>query len=256
MIKIVEPPASFEAVTNQAEKHYRDEVQQYDMATLVSWLKDKLAYYDALQRDGVVDQINGATVELGAGHCWLTALLSQRAAVTSIAAVDLSAKQLKEVAPQVIRYLHGDETKITLVINDFNNLDFPAGSLDTIIFDAALHHATDPVTTLRKLTPLLTPSGQIICIREPIIPPLYYFNKAAVYKAHGVEEKKYGVTENIFTLTEWRAIFTKANLTFQPLKLSYNMIRQPLLKQLFSSRLWNGLLYSEMVFVSRPRSQV
>jgi ubiquinone/menaquinone biosynthesis C-methylase UbiE len=251
MLKIIDAPDRFNEVANLKEKNYRDKIQIYSDDTLLPWLKNKLTYYESLKKDNILALFKGKVLELGAGHCWLTALLSKREEVTEATAVDLSEKQVKEIAPKVIQYLKGQEEKIALMINDFNNLNFPESSFDTIIFDAALHHAVNPVATLKKIMPLLKNGGYLVCIREPIIPWIYFWNKKIIYQRHGVEEKKYGVTENIFTISEWKNIFKQAGTAVKFVKISYNHIQNPFFKKIFSNKIFNGFLFSEMIFVTR-----
>lgn len=195
-----------------AERHFRDSVETYSDANLTEWLKEQTTTFAEIeQAAGLPDVIQGRVLELGAGRSWFTALISRYPSVTSVDAVDISTRLMTEVAPKVIRRLKGEEAKITLHVADFSKLAvLGKNQFNTIIFDGAIHHASNPVTMLTDLATLLASGSWIVAIREPIVPFAFVPVTPLVRYRHGRLEKSYGVTENVFSLASWKKIFTRA----------------------------------------------
>lgn len=127
----------------------------------------------------------------------------------------MSAFILENIAPFVMHHLNANIEKITRVIGVFNKLCFPDGFFDFVVFDAALHYIPLRVfgRVMNEVKRVLKPGGEVIAIREPILPkiPFYAEHKRNLF---GLHEKKYGVTENIFTKDEWKRMFEETG--FEP----------------------------------------
>lgn len=87
--------------------------------------------------------IEGEILDIGAGSCWLTALISKIPKVKKIYALDISDDLLKFIGVKVIDRLKGEQEKIKFVCVDFKKLPFSDNKFDIIVIDAALHHARD-----------------------------------------------------------------------------------------------------------------
>jgi SAM-dependent methyltransferase len=57
---------------------------------------------------------------------------------------------------------------LTAVQADFDALPFDAGQFDLIVFDAALHYATDPARTLDRSACALSPGGVLAVVDSPM----------------------------------------------------------------------------------------
>lgn len=207
---------------NLLELKYREEIQlrepQYE--NVQKWyerVQDRIHIIPFLERRGI--RFYGMILVLGAGSCWLPSMLSKLSTTRRIIALDFSKTLLTIVAPAIMKYLKADVSKIVRVRGDFYDLSyFKENSFDFVIYDAALHHADFPMITLREASRVLKSSGKILCINEPVAPSLSPFKEFWKRKL-GCCERKWGVTENVFTLDEWRSIFNKCDLTFRAIKL-------------------------------------
>jgi len=207
---------------NLLELKYREEIQlrepQYE--NVQKWyerIQGHLGIISFIEKRGI--KFSGTVLVLGAGSCWLPSELSKLSMIRKIYALDFSKTLLTKVAPAIMRYLKADASKIVRVRGDFYDLSyFKEDYFDFVIYDAALHHADFPEITLREASRVLKLDGGIICINEPVAPSLNPFKDFWKRKL-GCRERRLGITENIYTLDEWRSVFDKCNLTFRVMRL-------------------------------------
>jgi ubiquinone/menaquinone biosynthesis C-methylase UbiE len=224
---------------NLSELKYREEIQlrepQYE--SIQKWCKraqDYIHIISFLEKEGI--RFYGMVLVLGAGSCWLPFTLSKLRTTQRIYALDFSKTLLTIVAPEIMRHLKADMSKIVRVRGDFYDLSyFKENSFDFVIYDAALHHADYPMITLREASRVLKSNGKLLCISEPVAPSLSPFKEFWKRKL-GRRERKLGITENIFTLDEWRSIFNRCDLTFRAIRLKLKvrskLARLPIINRL------------------------
>ncbi|MBU2638682.1 MAG: methyltransferase domain-containing protein [Nanoarchaeota archaeon] len=233
---------------NLAEMDYRNKVQltqeKYDSPQ--KWLQmindGRLSYVPKLKEF----RIYGRVLELGAGSAWLSSELSKFPAVKKVYCLDFSEAILSRVTPVIMKHLNADTTKITRIVGDFNKLEFKDSYFGFVFFDAALHHITDMDSVLSEIRRVLKPNGKLIAIREPVIPILRPWIKASF----GKEDKEQGVTENIYTMKEWRGFFARNGLKLQffPFLSGNRALFKILNKWPFSSL--NKYLFAHFIFVA------
>lgn len=115
--------------------------------------------------------VRGTGLDVAAGVCWTTALLSRIAAVERLYALDFSKHRLLILAPLVLKAFKAEEEKIVRVLGDFYQVLLPKASLDFCLMCQAFHHADDPRRFLKELARVLRPRGSILMIGEdPIYP--------------------------------------------------------------------------------------
>ncbi len=95
----------------------------------------------------------GAAVDLGCGTGELTAELHRRSGAAETVGVDSSARMLERAAPHA-----GDG--LTFIQADIADYE-PAGPLDVVFSNAALHWLPDHPRLLRRLRSWLAPGGQL-----------------------------------------------------------------------------------------------
>lgn len=198
----------FSEYVNRQELEYRENIQPNEEAFQIEnkWLerindgRREIVPYLLRHLD-----IRGNILEVGAGSCWMSAELSKIPAVTGVYALDMSRHVLQTVAPVVMEVLHAEAEKITRVVGDFNQLYFEDEKFNFVFCDAALHHIPETSfnRVLMQIKRVLKPGGFLIAIREPILTPVGFL-RCRREKFFGQHEKKYGVTENIYTEKEWR----------------------------------------------------
>jgi len=108
-----------------------------------------------------------------------------------------------------MEYLNANIEKITRVIGDFNELHFKNEEFNYIVCDASLHHIPmdNLIKVLQNIHKILKRNGKVIAINEPFLSSIPIFDKFRKY-IFGLHEKRYGVTENIFTKKEWENMLT------------------------------------------------
>ncbi|MFP4522379.1 MAG: class I SAM-dependent methyltransferase [Fibrobacterota bacterium] len=151
---------------------------------------------------------SGRCLELGAGSCWVSSMLSRLDEVSEVYALEISRRSLVQVAPRIMDMLDADKEKITRVLGDFNRLDFPDDHFDFVVFDAALHHipTRDFSKIMSQVKRILRPKGKIIAVNEPFLPDLPIIREKK-RRDFGADEKEHGIIENSYSLSEWRELF-------------------------------------------------
>lgn len=98
-------------------------------------------------------------VDLGCGTGNLSEGVVNQYPEAELIAVDLSASILQEASERLKKY-----SNIKYLNEDFNTLEFEAGSVDLIVSSIALHHLTDPQKEklLKKIYTWLSPNGILI----------------------------------------------------------------------------------------------
>lgn len=192
---------------NLGELEYREKIQPHEenYDEITKWKK----IVDGIDRE-ILNKLyrfvnfHGEILELGAGSCWFGSTLSRINSVEKIYCLDFSEHLLTNIAPHIMEHLGAETGKMVRVKGDFNRLYFPDGSCDFALFDAALHHIPESsfIRVFGEIHRVLKEGGQVVAIREPFLsffPPVRRKQK----KKFGAHERKYGVTENIFSLKEW-----------------------------------------------------
>jgi len=235
---------------NRQEMDYRSLVQPTEEAysnisKIIKRINDgRQAIVIELLKNGIKPR--GKILELGAGSCWLSSSLSKLNDVEQVYALDFSEFLLTKIAPEVMKYIGADEKKIVRVVGDFNQLEFDDSFFDFVFFDATLHHVTDLDNVLAEVRRVLKPEGMLIAIREPVVPIFRPWTKWSF----GKHERRYGVTENIYYISQWRRFFEHNGFMVKfipflpPKKWLYRLVA----KRPFS--LLNGWLFAHYIFVA------
>src|SRR6266581_1755657 len=187
---------------------------------------------------------SGITIlELGAGTCFLSLLLSNFSFVNDICCVDISLKKMQDLVPFSCRQIASHPEKLRFVEGDFGQtLNFENDSFDLVAFDAALHHSRSIWTTLSECQRVLKPDGLLVCQREAYLGLLSHARKLNdLLKS---EEVQKGVSENAYLKKQYE-YYLRAN-GFDPrfLPVAENALQKLLLPL-------NGLLYSKWVILAR-----
>ncbi|MEA2098117.1 MAG: class I SAM-dependent methyltransferase [Patescibacteria group bacterium] len=191
----------------------------------------------------------GEVLELGAGSCWLSALMSKIPEVKNVYAVDISKELLERIGNKVIVDLRGNKEKIKLISADFHKLPFADNKFDVIICDASLHHAQNLPIFLKEANRVLKEDGFLVAVREPIKSFLHYYN----LREFGKKEIGVGATENIYSKTEWKKYFDQTGFElnffeeFNKVDKKTNILRVPFLKS------FNGILFSRYYFFATKK---
>lgn len=205
----------------------------------------RLQYLPFILKKGV--KIEGKVIELGAGVCWFSSQISRLSRVNEVYALEFSKFLLSEISPRFMSALNAKEEKITRIQGDFNRVLFGDGTFDVVVIDAALHHATDLKSLLREINRVLKPNGTMIAIREPVIPAW----RPGVKAHFGEEDKKRGVTENIYSLKEWKSSFRDCGLRLMTVPfMPKKSVKSKVLSQFM---FLNNQLFGHYIFIAKKR---
>jgi SAM-dependent methyltransferase len=113
------------------------------------------------------DGMEGTVLDVAAGVCWTSALLSKYN-FKQIEALDFSKHRL-EIAPQVCRIMDADLNKIRRIFGSFYNIKRDDAYYDLIFVSQAFHHADNPIRLLAEMDRALRKGGKICLIGEHLI---------------------------------------------------------------------------------------
>jgi ubiquinone/menaquinone biosynthesis C-methylase UbiE len=117
--------------------------------------------------------IKGVGLDIAAGVCWTTALLSKIASLKKIYAIEISKHRLLKIAPLVFDLFKAETDRIIRVIGSFYDIKLPNESIDFALMSQAFHHAHKPDLLLREIYRVLKPGGFILLIGEE---PVYAYD--------------------------------------------------------------------------------
>jgi SAM-dependent methyltransferase len=137
-------------------------------------------------------------LELGAGTCITSLILSNMPSVASIVCLDISAKKMREVFPLSVDALEQSRPeKIRMVEGHFDvTLPFEAAVFDVVVFDGALHHARSMWFVLEECKRVLRPGGVLIAQREQYLGTITA--RAKLKRLLRTPEVLAGVSENAY----------------------------------------------------------
>ncbi len=139
--------------------------------------KEKITGY--LYKSGLLEEFNiavgkveekkalkGNILDVAAGVCWTSAMLSKKESVTNIDALDFSYHRLNDIAPNVFKVLGARDEKTNRIFGTFYDIKKDAGTYDLIFMSQAFHHAEAPLKLLFECDRVLKPGGLIVLIGE------------------------------------------------------------------------------------------
>ena len=113
--------------------------------------------------------VRGVVLDLGAGVCWTTALVSRQPRVTKVLALDYSVHRMTKIGPLVCEQLGAVQEKIERRCIAMSPLPFADESADLAILCQALYMSRRPVEVLREVHRVLRPGGLVMVACEGIV---------------------------------------------------------------------------------------
>lgn len=137
---------------------------------IIRYLQEQTTYYkeyeSILKFSDKIAPIKGIGLDLAAGVCWSTALLSNIKSIDKIYAVEISKHRLLKIAPSVLDLFNADNKKIVRAIGSFYDIRLPDKSVDFCFLSQTFHHARNPFKLLLEIKRVLKSSGTILIIGE------------------------------------------------------------------------------------------
>jgi len=221
--------------------------------SLSRWLtiikKERLPLFHQISHNITPESI---ALEIGAGSAWLSSSLSQHKNINHITATEIDPRRLGLAKNYFSHRLNAVKNKISFRQSDFHDISFiEDGTLDIVFVDAALHHTDTLETLLQELYRILKDNGQIIAIREPILPSLPIL-KQFRKKTFGRKQIKNGDIEHTYSKNEWTTHFNKCNFNLKFYPLYGGSTKDKLLSNIFLSK-FNGILFSRYYIVATKK---
>ena len=209
-----------------------------------SWTAPRLSIMNAyVDRFSSLLRPDLLALELGAGSCMLSLMLSKLVRFEKLHCVDISLRRMKVMSVQTAAAMQVDPAVLSFSEFDFSS-PFPIvdSSFDLVLFDSALHHSRDMWTTLRECRRVLKPDGMLIASREQYLAPLAA--RYAVERLLRSSEVKDGVSENIYSRLQYEYYLRACGFSPKFLPVTHGKFK-------YISPL-NGWLFSKWVIVARP----
>lgn len=185
---------------------------------------------------------NVRVLELGAGSCSLSLMLSQLPCVSDVVCFDVSAVRMREITPISARVISSHPEKLQFVQGDMgDSISFEDGSFDLIVFDASLHHTRSMWRTLSECKRILALDGLIVAQREQYLGVLTFSRK--LRQLVESEEVRGGVSENAYLKAQYQYYFQALGFRTHFIPVGENLLQKLLMP-------FNGLIYSKWVLVA------
>jgi SAM-dependent methyltransferase len=181
-------------LADRDELRFRDETEPIDdpLRHIPGWIDGKelpRLLEEALRLARL--EPRGTIVELGAGACWLGAVLARRPEVDRVISIEFSRRRIEHFAPVAIAHLGAPPDKIERVVADFYAHGLDDGIADMVFTDAAFHHAADPARLAEVAWRLLRPGGAFVLHREPTLSLIRRTRPHELEDQHGSFEHEY-----------------------------------------------------------------
>jgi ubiquinone/menaquinone biosynthesis C-methylase UbiE len=183
------------------KKHYENEVQYFEVPGFLdrheAMMREYLASFRARLAEFAAKRGPVRVLELGAGMCMMSLLLSREPWIQSMHCADISASRMAVLAGRIAEKVGGTTEKMTFSEADFTDpFTFEDQSFDVILFDSALHHSRNMWMTLRECHRVLSDGGLIIAQREQYLGRLTY--APILRRILHSRQVRDGVTENAY----------------------------------------------------------
>lgn len=159
----------------EKEKEYN--ISDRNDHKLLEYLKVKTTFYDEFccvmaWGQGLGIGPSGTGIDLAAGVCWTTSLLSRIKEVDRIYAIEISKHRLFKIAPMVMDMFEAEKDKVIRVLGSFYDIRLPDHSIDFCIMSQAFHHAHSPEKLISELKRVLKPGAVVFLIGESPVYPI------------------------------------------------------------------------------------
>ena len=127
-------------------------------------------FRDGLAFAGLNGGLQGRALDLAAGVCWTSAILSRCTEISEVFAVDYSEHRVGKIAPLVFQQLEADKSKIVTRCDDISTARWDDRSFNFVVFCQALYMSAKPFEILRDVWRILKPGGMVLIACEHISP--------------------------------------------------------------------------------------
>jgi ubiquinone/menaquinone biosynthesis C-methylase UbiE len=176
---------------------YDQELMDGQLERFVGYVKPWVPSWMVELRKEFQERTDVRVLDLGAGSCCISLMLTEQPFVQSVTAADISAHRMRRLSPEVQAMVGGKLERLEYIEVNFNSpLPFPDNKFDVVVMDAALHHSRNIWETLAELRRVLKPRGLFIAQREAFTAPLT--NRITFKRLLASPEVAAGVSENAY----------------------------------------------------------
>ena len=122
--------------------------------------------------------LHGNILDVAAGVCWTSALLSRCEQVKNIDALDFSWHRISELAPVTCDKFGANKDKIQRIFGSFYDIKKEKDEYDLIFMSQAFHHANNPVQLLVECDRVLkSKKGGVVLVGEHLVTPCMFLKR-------------------------------------------------------------------------------
>lgn len=123
--------------------------------------------------------LRGKVLDVAAGVCWTSAILSRYDCVEQVDALDFSWHRLNDLAPRCCTIMGGRPEKIQRIFGSFYEIgQHREKYYDLVIMSQAFHHADQPFRLLAQCDAAIKDSGAILLVGEHHISMTLFLRRA------------------------------------------------------------------------------
>jgi len=241
---------------DKKELLFREEQEKYDNPEqdLINWITKKrvIDLFEYFLKKTKI-QFYGIVIDLGAGSCWLSSLISKFEKVQKIYAVEFSKRRLELLAPVAMRYLGAIESKIIRVVGDFNKIELSDNSVDFVVMDGALHHSQNLQITMKEINRILKKDGYFVAFREATLAKWRPTHRNIKTRT----KQQYGEFENIYSKNEYiKIIENRTQLKAKAISGPMFSPRSSIItffKRYTPLSFFNGLLFADFIYLGEKK---
>ena len=240
---------SRDSINSESDKRYYDasegtsEEKIPPFATVIQRYYSK---YKPLIEKHFQAQKDVRALEMGAGTCCLSLMLSDLSCVKEVVCLDISAARMQAFVPVAARAISSRPEKLKFIQSDMgDSLSFDDSSFDLIVFDASLHHTRSIWRTLAECYRVLAPDGLLVAQREQYLG--MFTSSQKLEQLIDSEEVKNGVSENAYLKAQYLYYFRATGFHTRFIPVAENLLQKLLLP-------FNGLIYSKWVLIAQKKA--
>ena len=181
-------------------------------------------------------------LEMGAGSCTLSLLVSNLSFVEKVICYDISFERMRNIVEKNAQNIECVYSKLEYVEGDFSNtIPFDSDSIDLILFDASLHHTRSMWNTIDECHRVLKKGGMVIAQRETTLGK--FTSSLKMEKLLHTEEVRMGVSENAYLKEQYEYYFKANGFSTRFIPMAETTLQKLLLPL-------NGLVFSKWIILA------
>lgn len=225
-----------------SDKQYYDNQKVENLNMFAKKIRLYFDEYKHLIETKFKNKHNIVVLELGAGSCTLSLLISSYSFVGKVICYDISTERMQSLVLQNAKNISCVVDKLEFVGGDFSEkIPFDSNSIDIILFDASLHHTRSMWNTLSECKRVLKKDGLLVAQRESALGRITY--KFKLRKLLQTEEVKSGVSENAYLKEQYEYYFNAIGFKTLFIPMAETILQRSL-------KFLNGFAYSKWIIIA------